>query len=116
MLQAVIDSEDKIRRGEENKNERRKIDERIKPAERENVRARIVQPVLDVARLAYAPFWRLWKFSRFLLPGVDNLSCPSYSCKVVWTPLCWTGRPCSLTIDTMCQNPFETIRLSSPNG
>jgi hypothetical protein len=31
-------------------------------------------------------------------------------------PFCWTGRTCSLTTDTMCQNPFETIRLSSPNG
>jgi hypothetical protein len=28
----------------------------------------------------------------------------------VEAPFCWTGGFRSLTIDTMCQNPFETIR------
>ena len=60
---------------------------------------------------------RLWKSQKFIDSSVDNLKCSPYTRLVVWLPLCWTGRPCSLTIDTMCQNPFETIRpYSSPNG
>ena|SRR5215469_3613766 len=59
----------------------------------------------------------LVEIEKFLFLGVDIHALSRYSCKVVRKPLCWTGRPCSLTIDTMCQNPFKTIRLySSPNG
>src|SRR5580700_3487076 len=42
--------------------------------------------------------------------SVDRYDARSYTHWVVRTPFCWTGRACSLTIDTMCQNPFETIR------
>ena len=46
--------------------------------------------------------------------GIDILGASPYTGLVVRKPFCWTGGSCSLTIDTMCQNPFETIRLFEP--
>ena len=43
--------------------------------------------------------------------SVDFSAYRPYTCKVVWTPLCWTGGFRSLTTDTMCQNLFETIQV-----
>jgi len=74
-------------------------------------------PYLALYKALTRAISRLVEIMEILLYGVDNLMPTPYTRLVVWTPLCWTGRPCSLTIDTMCQNPFETIRLySSPNG
>src|SRR5215467_2720601 len=59
----------------------------------------------------YKPSTNLWKSRKILRRGVDFPSHPPYTCKVVWTPLCWTGGFRSLTTDTMCQNLFETIQV-----
>src|SRR5713226_6815949 len=44
----------------------------------------------------------------------NEVDIPRWSWHTRWAvdmPFCWTGGPCSLTTDTMCQNLFEAIRV-----